>query len=141
MTSGVDSCLKMLGQTCKIGHVFLLVSWTHESMFLYHGHYLMQILETNQVIWLVASYLHPVLLVYLDGFLPSKALTGWVLEHVFWGKKRNYSSVWAATDISRWDPLTWSIKHTYSDPGHKYEVPLKLLKLNKSNRLNSSPNK
>ena len=87
MTSGVDSCPKMLDQTCKIGHVFLLVSWTHESMFLYHGHYLMQILEINQVIWLVASYLHPVLLVYLDGFLPSKALTGWLLEHVFWGKK------------------------------------------------------
>lgn len=125
MTSGVDSCPKMLDQTCIIVRVFVLVSWTPESMFFYHGYYLMQILEINQNIGLVASYFHPVLLVYLDGFLPSKALTGWLLEHIF-SKKRDYSSVWAITDITRWDPLTWSIKHTYSDPGHKYEVPLKI---------------
>lgn len=85
----------------------------------------MQILKINQVIWFVASYLHPVLLVYLGGFLPSKTPTGWLLEHIFWIKK-NYSSVWATTDITRWDPLTWSIKHIYFDPGHIYEVPLKI---------------
>ena len=41
-------------------------------------------------------------------------------------EERNYSSVWAGTDITRWDPLIWPIKHTYSDPGHKYEFSLKV---------------
>ena len=48
------------------------------------------------------------------------ALRTFILE------EKNSISVWASTDITRWDPLTWSIKHTYSDPGHKYEVPLKI---------------
>ena len=39
---------------------------------------------------------------------------------------RNYISVWATTDITRWDPFTWPIKHAYSDPGHKYEFSLKV---------------
>ena len=46
------------------------------------------------------------------------ALRKFILE------ERNYSSVWATIDITRWDPLTRPIKHTYSDPGHKYEILL-----------------
>ena len=49
------------------------------------------------------------------------ALIKFILE------ERNYSSVWAGTDITRWDPLIWPIKHTYSDPGHKYEFSLKVI--------------
>ena len=48
------------------------------------------------------------------------ALIKFILE------ERNYSSVWAGTDITRWDPLTWPIKHTYSNRGHKYEFSLKV---------------
>ena len=32
----------------------------------------------------------------------------------------------ATTDITRWGPFTRPIKHTYSDPGHKYEFSLKV---------------
>ena len=52
-------------------------------MCFYHGHDLMQILEINQIVGFVVKYLHPVLLVYLDGFLPSKALIGCCLESLF----------------------------------------------------------
>ena len=34
----------------------------------------------------MVNYLHWVLLVYLDGFLPSKGLSGWLLKSLFWKK-------------------------------------------------------
>ena len=43
----------------------------------------MQILEIDHIVGFVVSYLHPVPLVYLGGFLLSKALVGWLLEHLF----------------------------------------------------------
>ena len=48
------------------------------------------------------------------------ALRKFILEEM------NYSSLWASTDITRWDPLTWPTKHIYSNPGHKYEFSLKV---------------
>ena len=48
------------------------------------------------------------------------ALRKFILE------KKNYSLIWSTTDITQWDPLTWPIKHAYSDPGHKYEFSLKV---------------
>ena len=47
------------------------------QMFFYHGHDLMHILEINQIVGSITFY--PVLLVYLDRFLSSKALIGWLL--------------------------------------------------------------
>ena len=44
------------------------------------------------------------------------ALRKFILE------ERNYSSVQATIGITRWDPLTWSINNTCSDPGHKHEL-------------------
>ena len=63
------------------------------------------------------------------------ALIKFILE------ERNYSSVWAGTDFTRCDPLTWPIKHTYSNPGHKYELSLKVTLAQSEQRLNSSPKK
>ena len=45
-------------------------------------------------------------------------------------EEKNYSSVWAATDITRWEPFTWPIKHTYLTLAITINCPLKLLKLN-----------
>ena len=64
-----------------------------------HGHDLMQILEINQVVGFVLSYLHLVLLAYFSGFLLSEALIGWFLESLF--QKKGIISVWATTDITR----------------------------------------
>lgn len=68
----------MLDLTCMIVcDVFFSVSWTltDES----NGHDLMQIL--NQIVGFVVNCLHPVLLVYHGGFLPSEALIGWLLVY------------------------------------------------------------
>ena len=51
------------------------------QIFCYHGHDLMQIV--NQIVGFLVNYLHPVLLVYHGGFLPSEALIGWLLESLF----------------------------------------------------------
>ena len=70
----------MLDLTCMIiRNVFFSVSWTltDES----NGHDLMQIL--NQIVGFVVNCLHPILLVYHGGFLPSEALIGWLLESLF----------------------------------------------------------
>ena len=50
----------------------------------------------------------------------------WIALRKFILQGRNYISVRATTDITRWDPFTWPIKHAYSDPGHKYEFSLKV---------------
>ena len=78
-------------------------SWAH----------LIQILEINQIVGFVVNYLHPVLLVYLDGFLPSKGLIECCLESLFEKKGIIVLSVWATTDNTKWEPLSWPIKHTY----------------------------
>ena len=36
-------------------------------------------------------------------------------------EERKFSPIQATLDITRWDPLTWSINNTCSDPGHKNE--------------------
>ena len=46
----------------------------------------MQILEINWSVGFVVNYLHSVLLVYLDGFLPSEGLSEWLLKSLFWKK-------------------------------------------------------
>ena len=48
------------------------------------------------------------------------ALRTFILE------EKNSISVWASTDITRWDPLIWPSKHIYSNPGCKYEFSLKV---------------
>ena len=47
----------------------------------------MQIFKINQIIGFLVDYLHPVLLVYPDGFLPSKAQIERPLESLFWKKR------------------------------------------------------
>ena len=52
-------------------------------------------------------------------------------------EERSYSSVWATIDIIRWDPLSWPVNHTCSDPSHKYEFSFKVTQA-QSNELNFS---
>ena len=73
----------------------------------------MLLLEINPIVGFMANYLYQVVPGYLGGSLPSKPWTGWPLA--------KFSSVLSAPDITRWDPLTWSINNACSDPGHKYE--------------------
>ena len=52
-------------------------------MFFYHEHNLMQILEISQIVGFIVSYLQPILLIYLGGFLFSNALIAQLLESLF----------------------------------------------------------
>ena len=51
------------------------------QMLFYHGHDTMQSIKINPVVGIMVNYLHLVLLVYLGGFLLSKALIRWSLEN------------------------------------------------------------
>ena len=45
------------------------------------------------------------------------------LENLF---LEEISSVWAPIDITILDNLSWLIRHTWSDPNHKYEFSFKV---------------
>ena len=54
----------------------LQVNKKKKKIVFYHWHGVIQILEITQIVGFVVNYLHPMLLVYLDGFPPSKVLIG-----------------------------------------------------------------
>ena len=62
------------------------------QMFFYHGHDPMQSLKMNPVVDFIVNYLHLVFLVYLGGFLFSKALIRWLSESYFRNKKLYFFS-------------------------------------------------
>ena len=62
------------------------------QMFFYHRHDPMQSLKMNPVIDFMVNYLHLVFLVYLGGFLFSKALIRWFSESYFRNKKLYFCS-------------------------------------------------
>lgn len=56
----------------------------------------------------------------LPWWISSLQSSDWMALRKFILEERYCSSVQAAIDTAKWDPLTWPVNHTCSAPGHKY---------------------
>lgn len=128
----------MLDLIRKIIYCVFLTSQTFvhsNQMFFYHGHDPIMVLKLNPVIGFVTNYLCLVLLNYLGGSLHSTAVIGQPLGNSFRRKKVQFCLGFSWWDpIPRCVPLTWPINNSCHDPGHNMNFPLKLHKLNQSNK-------
>ena len=83
----------------------------------------MLVLEINPVVGSVVCSVQG----YLGKFLYYKALTGWPWENLLKKKKKIYIYIYIShhiqvtINITRWDPLTWTIVNACSGPGRKFE--------------------
>ena len=106
-----------------------------KKIVFYHWHGVIQILEITQIFVFVVNYLYPVLLVYLDGFLPSKVLFGWLLESLFCKEGIIFLSGLLLISLDGTHSLGQS-NMLILTLAINMNFPLRLLELKKGNRLN-----